>query len=125
MKMARIEAATRVALEFVAACNRRDAAEIGQLFAEEAVFEDGYPAPDGAVYRGKEAIAAFWQGFFATWPHAHVEVEEVIGWGLYGLVRWRRRLRDDADHEDHRRGVDLFRVQEGLIVEHRTYGKWQ
>lgn len=124
MKMARIEAATCVVLDFVAAFNRRDAAGIGQLFAEEAVFEDGYPAPDGAVCRGKEAIAAFWQRFFATWSHTHLEVEEVIGWGLHGLVHWRRRLRDDADQEDHRRGVDLFRVQEGLIVEHRTYGKW-
>lgn len=124
MKMARIEAATRVALEFVAAFNRRDEAGILRLFAEEAVFEDGCPAPEGAVHRGKAAIAAFWQGFFATWSHTHMEVEEVIGWRFHCLVRWRRRLRDEAGREEHRRGVDLFKVQDGLISEHRTYGKW-
>jgi len=124
MKMTRIEAATRIALEFVAAFNRRDAAGIGQLFAEEGLFEDGYPAPEGAIYRGPEAVAAFWQKCFATWSRTHLEVEEVIGWGLDCLICWRRWFGDDAGREEHRRGVDLFRVQEGLIREQRSYGKW-
>ena len=79
--MSRLEAAIRVVLEFNEAFNRHDVAGMMQLMSDDCVFENTDPAPDGAVYSGKEAVTQFWQDFFRELPNAHIEIEEIFGFG--------------------------------------------
>ena len=82
MKMAKIESAMRVALEFNQALNRHDVAAMMALMSDDCVFENTSPAPDGTVYSGKEAVTQFWQDFFRASPQAHIQVEEILGEGV-------------------------------------------
>lgn len=56
MKMAKLEAAMRIVLEFNQAFNRQDVAGMMQLMSDDCIIEHAAPAPDGAVLRGKEAV---------------------------------------------------------------------
>ena len=96
MKMAKIESAMRVALEFNQALNRHDVAAMMVLMSDDCVFENTSPAPDGTVYSGKEAVTQFWQDFFRASPQAHIQVEEILGLGLQCVVRWRYEWVDAA-----------------------------
>ncbi len=69
-RMAKLESAIRVVLEFNEAFNRHDVAGLMQLMSDDCTFENTVPAPDGAVYSGKEAVTQFWQDFFRESPHA-------------------------------------------------------
>ena len=50
---------------------------------------------------------------------AHIEVEEVSGIGLRCILRWKCT----GLGEDAARGVDIFRVENGLIREMLSYIK--
>jgi predicted SnoaL-like aldol condensation-catalyzing enzyme len=89
----------------------------------DCVFENTDPAPDGAVYSGKEAITQFWQDFFTQSPQAHITIEEVFGFGIRCIMRWRYDWVDAAGIIGHVRGVDIFRVQNGFICEKLSYVK--
>ncbi|MGP8337665.1 MAG: nuclear transport factor 2 family protein [Methanosarcinaceae archaeon] len=86
-RMSKIESAMRAALAFNKAFNGHDVAGITQLLSDDCVFEDFIPAPDGAVYSGKEAIARYWEDFFRESPHAHIEIEEIFGFGKRCIMR--------------------------------------
>ena len=58
-RMSRLESAIRVVLEFNEAFNRHDVAGMMQLMSDDCIFENTNPAPDGAVYSGKEAVTRF------------------------------------------------------------------
>lgn len=88
-RMSRLESAIRVVLELNEAFNRHDVAGMMQLMSDDCVFENTNPAPDGAVYSGKEVVTQFWQGFFRESPHAHIEIEEIFGFGIRCIMRWR------------------------------------
>ena len=91
---------------------------------EDCVFENTDPAPDGTRYSGKEAVTQFWQDFFRQSPKARIEIEEIFGLGNNRCVmRWRYQWEDAAGKEGHVRGVDIFRVRDGLISEKLSYGK--
>ncbi len=122
MKMAKIESAMRVALEFNQAFNRHDVAAMMVLMNDDCVFENTSPAPDGAVYSGKEAVTQFWQNSSAS-PQAHIQVEEILGLGLQCVMRWRYDWVDAAGEKGHVRGVNLFTVKNGLISEKLSYVK--
>ena len=117
MKMAKIESAMRAALEFNEAFNRHDVPAMMALMSDDCVFENTSPAPDGTVYSGKEAVTQFWQDFFHTSPQAHIHVEEILGLGLQCVMRWRYDWVDAAGEKGHVRGVDLYTVRNGLIIE--------
>jgi len=123
MKMAKIESAMRVALEFNQAFNRHDVAAMMVLMNDDCVFENTSPAPDGAVYSGKEAVTQFWRDFFHSSPQAHIQIEEIFGLGLRCVMRWRYDWVDAAGEKGHVRGVDLFTVRSGLISEKLSYVK--
>lgn len=123
MKMAKIETAVRVVLDFNDAFNRHDVASMMQLMSDDCVFENTNPAPDGTVYAGKEAVTRFWQDFFQNSPHAHIEIEEIFGLGLRCVMRWRYSWLDDAGQPGHIRGVDLFQLKHGLICAKLSYVK--
>jgi ketosteroid isomerase-like protein len=119
-RMSKIESAIRIVLAFNDAFNRHDAAGMMQLMSEDCIFENTHPAPDGTVYSGKEAVSQFWQDFFRESSHAHIEVEEIFGLGNRCIMRWRYNWAEDGGHV---RGVDVFKVEDGLICEKLSYVK--
>ena len=122
-RMSRLESAIRVVLEFNEAFNRHDVAGMMQLMSDDCIFENTSPAPDGAVYSGKEAVTQFWQDFFRESPQAHIEIEEIFSLGERCMMRWRYSWVDMAGEKGHVRGVDVFRVRNGLIREKLSYVK--
>lgn len=123
IRLERFEAAMRVVLEFNEAFNCHDVPGMMALMSDDCVFENTDPAPDGALYAGKEAVTRFWQDFFQQSPQARIEIEEIIGLGSRCVMRWRYDWVDEAGAKGHVRGVDLFQVKSGLICEKFSYVK--
>ncbi|MBC7249383.1 MAG: nuclear transport factor 2 family protein [Anaerolineae bacterium] len=123
IRMSRLESAVRAVLDFYEAFNRHDVPGMMQLTSDDCVLENATPAPDGAVYSGKEAITRFWQDFFRASPHAHIEIEEIFGAGVRCVARWRYEWVDAAGHKGHLRGVDIFQVKSGSICKQLSYVK--
>ncbi len=121
--MSQLETAIRVVLEFNQSFNRHDVAGMMQHMSDDCVFENTTPAPDGAVYAGKEAVTQFWQEFFRDSPHAQIEIEEIFGLGMRCIMRWKYEWIDSAGEKGHVRGVDLFHVKNGFICEKLSYVK--
>lgn len=122
-RMSQLESAIRVVLEFNEAFNRHDVAGMMQLMSDDCIFENTSPAPDGAVYSGKEVVTRFWQDFFRESPQAHIEIEEIFSLGERCMMRWRYSWVDMAGDKGHVRGVDVFRVRNGFIREKLSYVK--
>lgn len=123
IRMSKLEAATRIVLEFNQAFNRHDVAGMMQLMSDDCIFENTAPAPDGTVYVGKEAVTRFWQDFFRESPQAHIEIEEIFGFGERCVMRWKYNWVDTTGATGHVRGVDIFRIRSGSILEKLSYVK--
>ena len=123
VRMSKMETALRVVLEFNEAFNRHDVPGMMKLMTEDCIFENTAPAPDGTVYSGKEVVTQFWQGFFHESPHAHIEIEEIFGLGLHCVMRWKYSWMDESGTHGHVRGVDIFKIKDGLISEKLSYVK--
>lgn len=117
-RMSKLESAMRMVLEFNDAFNKHDVAGMMKLMSDDCVFENTSPAPDGTVYKGKEAVTQFWEEFFNESPQAHIEIEEIFGMGYHCVMRWKYTWGDG-----HVRGVDVFQVKDGLISEKLSYVK--
>lgn len=117
-RMSKIESAMRIVLEFNDAFNRHDVAGMMQLMSDDCIFENTDPAPDGTVYSGKEVVTQFWEGFFKGSPNAHIDIEEIFGLGNHCIMRWKYTW-----GEGHVRGVDVFKLKDGLICEKLSYVK--
>jgi len=122
-RLSRLESGMRVVLAFNEAFNRHDVASMMQLMSDDCLFENTDPAPDGAVYSGKEAVTQFWQDFFRESPQAHIEIEEIFGLGNRCIMRWRYDWAEVAGKKGHVRGVDLFQIKDGSICEKLSYVK--
>lgn len=121
--LARLESAVRLVLEFNDALNLHDVAAMMQRMTDDCVFENTAPAPDGTVFAGKEAVTQFWQDFFRASPHAHIDIEEIFGFGDRCVMRWRYSWVDEAGQPGHVRGVDVYRVRGNAICEKLSYVK--
>ena len=87
------------------------------LITEDCVFESTGPAPDGARYVGRDAIRAVWRPIVDD-VRARFDVEQTIVAGDRVVQLW--RYTSDGGHV---RGVDVFRVRDGLIAEKLSYVK--
>lgn len=121
--MSKVESGIRVVLEFNEAFNRHDVAGMMRLMSDDCIFENTSPAPDGAVYSGKEAVTQFWQDFFRESQHAKIEIEEIFGFGRRRIMRWKYNWVDESGKKGRVRGVDIFKVENGLIREKFSYVK--
>jgi predicted SnoaL-like aldol condensation-catalyzing enzyme len=121
--MSKIESAMRQVLAFNDALNRHDVAGMMGLMSDNCRFENTAPAPDGTVVEGKEAVTQFWETFFQQSPAAHIEIEEIFGLGKRCVMRWRYQWVDANGTPGYVRGVDIFRVEDDLIVEKLSYVK--
>ena len=117
-RLSKIESAMRIVLEFNDAFNRHDVTGMMRLMSDDCIFENTNPAPDGTVYSGKEAVTQFWQSFFQEAPNAHIDIEEIFGLGNHCIMRWKYNWGDG-----HVRGVDVFKLKDGLISEKLSYVK--
>ena len=122
-RMAKLESAMRIVLAFNEAFNRHDVGGMMQLMSDDCVFENTDPAPDGTVHNGKEAVTQFWQDFFHSSPQAHIDIEEIFGLGQRCIMRWKYSWVDASGQKGHVRGVDILKVEEGLISEKFSYVK--
>lgn len=123
IRMSKIEFAIRTVLEFNEALNRHDVPAMMALMSEDCIFENTQPAPDGAVYTGKEAVTQFWNDFFIQSPNAHIDVEEIFGFGERCVMRWKYSWVDTSGNQGHVRGIDLYRVKKDQIKEKLSYVK--
>ena len=108
---------------FNAALNAHDIDAVMALMTDDCIFENTYPAPDGTTYSGKETVTRFWKEFFRDSPHAHIEIEEIFGLGFHCVMRWKYTWGDAEGNPGHVRGVDIFKIKEGLISEKLSYVK--
>lgn len=115
--------ATRDVIDrFNEAFNRHDVPAIMALMTPDCVFDSTRPPPDGERFEGQDAVAAYWTAFFARSPAAKFEAEEIITCGDRCVVRWVYHwIREEK--EGHVRGVDVFRVRDGLVAEKLSYVK--
>jgi uncharacterized protein (TIGR02246 family) len=105
------------------AINRHDIEAMLAIMTEDCVFENTFPAPDGARHEGSEAIRAAFEAFFHASPQATFETEECFVCGERAVVRWRYRWIDADGKAGHVRGVDLHRLRDGKIAETFAYVK--
>ncbi len=112
---------TRATVErFTEAFNRHDVDAVMAAMTPDCVFEDT-TAPDGTRHEGTEAVRRCWEQLFAASPDAVFEAEDVVIAGDHAVVCWHYRWSHDGG--GHVRGVDVFRVREGLVAEKRSYVK--
>jgi ketosteroid isomerase-like protein len=105
------------------AINRHDLTALAALIAEDCVFENTFPAPDGTRHAGYEAVLAAFAEFFRSSPFANFETEECFVCGERAVVRWRYRWLDADGQAGHVRGVDILRVRDGKLAESLAYVK--
>ena len=87
------------------------------LTTEDCVFEGTSPAPDGVRAVGHAEVRAAWEPIFAD-AAARFEEEEMVIAGDRAVQRWTYRW--DGGHV---RGVDVFRLRDGLVAEKLSYVK--
>ena len=116
--------ATFEAIErFNDAFGRHDVDGVMEAMADDCVFENTCPPPDGERYEGKERVRWFWEGFFRSSPTAVFETEEIFATGDRCVVRWLYRWVEESGVPGHIRGVDVFRVRGGKVAEKLSYVK--
>ena len=117
-RMSKIEEAMRVVMQFNDAFNQHDVPAMMALMSEDCLFENTAPAPEGTVYKGQTDVRQFWESFFQESSQAHIEIEEIFGFGERCVMRWKYSW-----GSGHVRGVDIFKVRDGLITEKLSYVK--
>lgn len=108
-----IDAVTR----FQKAFDAQDVDAVMAAMTSDCVFEDTSP-PDGTRHSGADAVRAAWMALFTSSPDGVFTAEELIPAGDRVVVRWRYSWGDG-----HVRGVDVFRVRDGLVAEKLAYVK--
>jgi ketosteroid isomerase-like protein len=87
------------------------------MLTDDCVFEATGPAPDGVRHVGKDAVRAAWQPIFDD-ASSRFDPEETFAADDRVVQLWRYSW-GDGDV----RGVDVFRVRDGLVAEKISYVK--
>jgi predicted SnoaL-like aldol condensation-catalyzing enzyme len=120
-KMSRIESASRLALDLNKAFNLHDVVDMSKLISADCILEDHDPAPDGAVYSGRDAISRYWRDLFARSPRIHQEIEDIFGMGNRCVMRW--KLIRSEGKDTLLKGIDIYQVRGDLISQIWSYVK--
>lgn len=107
---------------FNIAFNKHDVEAVMNAMTEDCIFENTSPSPDGARVVGASAVRAYWEKFFTNNPDAFFEAEDVFAVGDRCVVRWIYRKTKDG-MPWHLRGVDVFKVRDGKVMEKLAYVK--
>lgn len=108
---------------FAEAFARHDVDGVMAVMSEDCVFENTWPPPDGERHAGQAAVRRFWERFFRETPSAAFETEELFAAGSRCVVRWVYRWQNPNGAAGHVRGVDVYRVRDGKVVEKLSYVK--
>ena len=87
------------------------------MLTEDCVFDATGPGPDGTRHVGPDAIGQAWQPIFDD-PDSLFDAEETFAAGDRVVQRWRYSWAGG-----HIRGVDVFRLRDGLVAEKLSYVK--
>lgn len=109
--------ALAVAAAFQAAWDAHDLDATLALVTDDCAYESSRPGAYGERVIGKDALRAAWQAGFAR-PDGGFEIEERFAAGDRVVQLWRF-----VSAERVVRGVDVFRVRDGLIAEKFGYVK--
>jgi ketosteroid isomerase-like protein len=116
----RLDATLDAVARFGAAFDRHDVDAVMAAMTGDCVFEATAP-PDGVRHEGQAAVRAAWTEFFAASGDATFVTEEQFACGDRVVVRWLYTWAPGPD--GHVRGVDIFRVRDGLVAEKVCYVK--
>lgn len=114
---------TAVITQLNQALNRWDLDATMDLFAEDAVFENTAPPPDGGRYEGKAAIRAFWEAAFRSTTRIDFRTEDQFVHGEHGEVRWNYQWANQSGEHGRIRGIDVFTIRGGKVLENFSYVK--
>ena len=103
---------------FAEAFDRHDVDGVMAAMSADCRFESTGPAPDGDVFTGAAAVREVWEQLFRGNPTATFVAEEQFAAGDRCVVRWRYDW-----GAGHVRGIDVFRVRDGLVTEKLSYVK--
>ena len=117
---ARPESPMAVVERFAAAFTAQDVDGVMKLMSTDCVFESTEP-PDGVRYEGQSAVRAAWERLFAASPGARFTTEQAFSCGDRVVAHWRYDW--TGDRPGHVRGIDVFRLTDGLIAEKASYVK--
>ena len=113
--------ATRTTIaRFGAAFDRGDIDAVMATMTTDCVFESTTP-PDGQRHEGQAAVRQAWTDFFVASRGAVFETEELIVRDDRAIARWRYTW--EPGPQGHVRGIDVFRVRDGLVAEKLSYVK--
>lgn len=87
------------------------------LMSEDCVFDGTGPPPDGTRFVGKDAVRAAWRPILDD-HGSRIDPDEMFDADDRVVVLWTYRWSDG-----HVRGVDVFRVRDGLVNEKFSYVK--
>jgi len=121
--MDRDKPVTAIVSAFNDALNARNLDGMMALLAPSSVFENTHPAPDGTRYEGLNAVREFWEDFFHSSSTARIEPEEIFAAGDRCVMRWTYHWTDAEGKRGYIRGVDIYRIENGLIAEKLSYVK--
>jgi len=105
------------------AINRRDIDALMALIAEDCVFENTSPPPDGERFEGQEAIRAFWENLFRSTSHVDFQTEDKFAHANQCVVRWAYQWANETGDSGHIRGIDVIRIRDGKMAENLSYVK--
>ncbi len=114
--------ALSVVERFGEALNAGDIDAAMALMTDDCLFENTSPFPDGEVFRGQDAVRAFWTDLAKT-PGMRFDTEEAVVAGDRVTTRWRYRWTNPDGTEGHIRGIDLFKIRDGKVAEKLSYVK--
>jgi ketosteroid isomerase-like protein len=113
----------QVIIAFNEALNKRDLDTMMLLMTQDCLFENTSPAPDGTRYQGQAALRAFWENFFSTSSQATITIEDIFELHHRCVMLWRYDWVDLQGKAGFIRGVDIYRLENGLIAEKLSYVK--
>jgi uncharacterized protein (TIGR02246 family) len=101
-----------------AACAAADAGAASALYAENGVFTDA----DNAVHTGRDDVADYYKGYFATrGPVQYTVKRQVEGGDGTVLTEWTAASTEAGRHSTGLPGATVIEVGRGGITYHRDY----
>jgi ketosteroid isomerase-like protein len=117
----------QIVRRFNDALNAADVDGMMRCMTADCVFENTDPPPDGERFEGQAAVRAFWEAFFFRSSRAQITIEEIFAQGTAQtgccVMLWRYQWIDSVGQPGHIRGVDVYRLRDGLISEKLSYVK--
>lgn len=99
--------------------NQHDVEAVMKLMTNDIVFEN----TSGSRFEGQEAVRAVLTRAFALMSKGWFDTEDMFAAGDRCMVLWTYTYNREEPERGHVRGVDIFRVHDGLVAEKFSYVK--